>query len=242
MKFDAVFFDSGGTLFGPAPSADLGSDPGPEEVDARRPERAAAMLHALGKEVALEEVRSKLAECEQSSKEQYGIAHTFVRTVEFLYRIFGWEEKPEEILCVTEAYAGPRYRSWLFPGTVETIEKLHEMGLILGVIANTNVPGWIFERIWKGVELLDFFSVVIFSGEEGISKPDPRIFRLAASRAGVMGKRILYVGAVPDVDIKGAKSVGWSAALHRSPRGKSCEFADFEFDGLTELVDYVTSE
>jgi len=237
MRFDAVFFDSGGTLFGPGSS--LGSDPRPEEVDARRPERVAAMLNGLGKEVDLEEIRARLPECERLSSEQYGVAHTYMRTVELLYRSFGWEEKLEEILCVTEAYVGPRYRSWLFPGTGQTITELHEMGLILGVIANTAVPGWIFDRIWKGVGLLDFFSVRVYSGDEGIAKPDPRIFRLAAARAGVMGKRILYVGDVPEVDIRGAKSVGWSAALRRSRRDRSCELADFEFDDIRELLDYV---
>ncbi|RKY74328.1 MAG: hypothetical protein DRQ14_02480 [Candidatus Latescibacterota bacterium] len=237
MKFDAVFFDSGGTLFGPGSS--LGSDPSPEEVDARRPERTAAMLKALGKEVALEDVRARLPECERLAKELYGEICTYVRTVELLYRSFGWEEKPEEVLCVTEAYVGPRYRSWLFPGTLETIAKLHEMGLVLGVIANTAVPGWIFDRIWKGVGLLDFFSTRVYSGEEGIAKPDPKIFQLAAQRAGVVGKRILYVGDVPEVDIVGAKSAGWSAALRRSQRAGTCELADFEFDDIRELVDYV---
>ena len=239
MKFNAVFFDSGGTLFNPEPSVELNSDPSPCEIDIRRPERVTAMLKALGKVATLIEVRRKLPECEHQAQELYGVAYTYVSTVKQLYRSFGWKEKPEEILCVTEAYVGPRYRSWLFRGSVETIKKLHEMGLVLGVIANTAVPGWIFDRIWKGVGLLDFFSVRIYSGEEGISKPDPRIFQLAAVRMGVIKKRILYVGDVPEVDIKGAKSVGWNAALRRSRKVKSCAFADFEFDDIHDLLDYI---
>jgi len=237
MKFEAVFFDSGGTLIGsPCSSSD---DPTMEEVNARRAERVSAFLNAIGKQVELEQVRAKLSECEEQARREYGKAYTFVRAIQFFYRAQGWKEKMEEILCVTEVYAGPRYSSWLFPGVVETLQELHKFGLILGIIANTDWPGWIFDRVWKGYGLLDLLKVRLYSGEEGVAKPDKEIFERAAKRAGVEGKRILFVGDTLEVDIKGAKDVGWYAAWRRSRGVLSKGLPDFEFDNIRELISYV---
>jgi len=238
MKFDAVFFDSGGTLIGsPYPSSD---DPTMAEVDARRAERVSAFLDALGKKVKLEEVRTQLFKCEEQARKEYGKAYTFVQTIRFFYRTQSWQEKMEEILCVTEVYAGPRYSSWLFPGVVQTLQELHRCNLVLGIIANTDWPGWIFDRVWKGYGLLDLFSVRLYSGEEGVGKPDKEIFQRAAKRAGVQGRRILFVGDTLEVDIKGAKTVGWCTAWRRSSTNPDSKgLPDFEFDDIRQLISYV---
>jgi len=236
VRFDAVFFDSGGTLIGFPPSGD---DPTMEELNARRAERVSAYLKALGKEAELEEVRAKLLHCEEETRRRYRKPHTFVRVIQSFYQAQGWKEKMEEVLCLTEVYAGPRYASWLFPGTKETLKELHRLGLVLGIIANTDWPGWIFDRVWKGYGLLDLFSVRLYSGEEGIAKPDKEIFERAARRAGVQGGRILFVGDTLKVDIKGAKEVGWHVAWRRSRATPSKNLPDFEFDDIRELIGYV---
>ena len=59
MKFDAVFFDWGGTLFNPHPSNPC-SDPTPQEVMAKGVERATALLNLFGRDVELEEMRTQL--------------------------------------------------------------------------------------------------------------------------------------------------------------------------------------
>ena len=210
-----------------------------EEVDALRAERVIAFLNTLGKKVQLKEVRTQLPKCEEQAKKEYGVAYTFVRAIECFYRTRSWQEKMEEILCVTEAYAGPRYSSWLFPGVEQTLQELYRYGLILGIIANTDWPGWIFDRVWKGYGLLDLFSVRLYSGEEGVKKPDKEIFQRAAKRAKVQGKRILFVGDTLEVDIKGAKAVGWHTAWRRGKSIHGGSLPDFEFDDITELISYI---
>lgn len=57
---------------------------------------------------------------------------------------------------------------------------------------------------------LDF---VLDSSEVGVEKPDPRIFRLAAERAGVRPEEAAYVGDLYSVDVLGARAAGLRPVL-----------------------------
>ena len=94
------------------------------------------------------------------------------------------------------------------------------------------------DRAFAGVGLLPFLSIRIYSGDIGIEKPAPAIFRLAERLGGLEGKRILYVGNDVEADIKGAAAVGWSTAFRRSNQLTTGGVADVEFDNVSELVDY----
>jgi epoxide hydrolase-like predicted phosphatase len=61
----------------------------------------------------------------------------------------------------------------------------------------------------------DAFDLVIISGEEGIVKPDPRIFRLAAQRLGVPIGDCLFVDDFVE-NIQGARAAGMQT-LHFAP-------------------------
>ena len=239
MKFDAVFFDSGGTLFKTDVLPGDCPDPTPDEMDQRRAERAWGLLNAFGYDVPLERIRAELAVCAKRVREECRRPHTFERIIETLYKRLGWTPKPEEILCVTDAYAGPRYRSWLFPGTEETLRCIHERGILMGLIANTAWPGYSMDRIYRGVGLIDYLKVRVYSGDEGVSKPNVEIFRIAERRSGMEGKSLLFVGNSVRADIQGAKDAGWWAALKRSSETTSGGLADFEFDETPEVLDFI---
>lgn len=53
-----------------------------------------------------------------------------------------------------------------------------------------------------------FFSTVIVSGDVGIHKPDPEIYKRCLNRMGLDASDCLFVGDHPDCDIEGPKSVG----------------------------------
>ena len=163
------------------------------------------------------------------------------KLIQALYHALGLPERPEEVLCVTDAFAGPRYRSWLFPNIHDTLDQIRDAGIYVGLIANTGWPGWLMDRALRGVGLLDYFGIRIYSGDEGIAKPDPEIFYLAARRAGAGGKRLLYMGDKLEYDIEGAKAAGWNAALFRSSAKTSAGKADFELDAWHELPELLRS-
>lgn len=242
MPFDAVFFDSGGTIYRPtAPGA------GPEgtsepEVHARRGLRLALALAGLGYKVSLDAVESVLPELERACPGRYGPAYTYLDLVREVAESLHLPLRPEERLPPTDAYVGPRYRWWLFPGTEETLAALTRAGLHVGLISNTYIPGFCADRTLLGVGLLGYFKTRIYSGQEGVCKPDPGIFRLAARRAGVEGKRILYVGDSVEKDIRPAKALGWKAALNCSSVPNSGGLADFEFTEMPRLLKWVLAD
>ena len=95
-------------------------------------------------------------------------------------------------------------------GLTEGLADAKRAGLRLGVVSNSE--GSIAELL-SHVGLGDVFEVVVDSGVEGISKPDPEIFHLALSRMGVEAGDAIYVGDVPSIDVDGARAAGLSAIL-----------------------------
>jgi putative hydrolase of the HAD superfamily len=56
--------------------------------------------------------------------------------------------------------------------------------------------------------LTDAFDAVVASGDIGIAKPDPRIFRLAAERLQVAPERCAFIGDLYETDALAAAAVG----------------------------------
>jgi putative hydrolase of the HAD superfamily len=80
----------------------------------------------------------------------------------------------------------------------------------LSVISNAN--GTVREKL-RRVGLLGFFDMVLDSHEEGIEKPDPRIFRAALERTGARAERSLYIGDMYHIDVAGARAAGMEVVL-----------------------------
>jgi putative hydrolase of the HAD superfamily len=95
-------------------------------------------------------------------------------------------------------------------GLLPALERARHEGLRLGVISNSE--GKVAE-ILNHVGVGPLLEVVVDSGVEGISKPDPEIFRRALSRMNVAASDAIYVGDVPTVDVDGARSAGMGAIL-----------------------------
>ena len=80
----------------------------------------------------------------------------------------------------------------------------------LSVISNAN--GTVREKL-RRVGLLGFFETVLDSHEEGVEKPDPRIFRNALERTGTRPDEALYVGDIYHIDVVGARAAGMEVVL-----------------------------
>lgn len=234
MRFDAIFFDSGGTLYG----FGTGSDPSLEQVAAEGATRVQALLGGMGVMLDLGRVQESLTRQAPVCRKRCGKGYTFLRLLEAVIADLRLPLGSEAAACLADAFAGPRYASWLFPGTAQALRTLSESGCRLGIIANTTWPGFCMDRAFAGVGLLPYLSIRIYSGDSGIEKPDPAIFRLAERIGGLAGQRILYVGNDLEADIKGAKAVGWSTAFRRTEQATTAGLADLEFDHIAELVRY----
>ncbi len=83
-------------------------------------------------------------------------------------------------------------------------------GLRLGVISNSEGR---LESVLARVGLREHFELVVDSHLEGVSKPDPEIWRRTLSRMGLPGERAIYAGDIPEVDVEGARGAGMHGVL-----------------------------
>jgi len=109
-------------------------------------------------------------------------------------------------------------------GTVRAIVRMREMGYRLGVVSNAD--GRVAALLHRlGIaELVEF---VIDSHVVGVSKPDPRIFRMGAERLGLEPGQCLYVGDLYVIDVLGARAAGLQPLL-LDPFGQLTQWDDVE--------------
>ena len=145
-----------------------------------------------------------------------------------------WEGAPE----VGDLYREFQFRfpecSTLFP---ETKEVLTELGFLLGIV--TNGPSIQQNRKLDVAGLRPFVDLCMVSGDEQVHKPDPEIFRRAASRLGVACGSCLYVGDHPVNDIEGAAAAGMRPVDINAARRDFPPDNVIEIHSLRELLDVV---
>ena len=96
-------------------------------------------------------------------------------------------------------------RSWeAFPDAEPTLRALKERGLRVAVVSDT---GFDLRPVLDAVGLSPWLDAVVMSFEQGVCKPDPRVFLTACTRLGVEPEEALMVGDNPLND-SGAVSVG----------------------------------
>lgn len=109
----------------------------------------------------------------------------------------------------------------------------------IGIIANQNLGSE--ERLEK-LGLLKYIDLVIGSAEEGVSKPDLRIFQIALARADCKPDDAIMVGDRLDNDIIPANKIGMKTVWIKQGFGKYCEpktekeQPDYTVKNLNELI------
>lgn len=124
-----------------------------------------------------------------------------------------------------------------FPRITETLERLRDAGLKLGVITHGSVKIQTrkIERLGIG-RLLD---CVLVSEAVGVSKPDPAIFGYALGELGTSAAATMFVGDNPEPDVRGAKRSGLYAVWKRDSFWEEpCE-ADLVIDEVADLPQHI---
>ena len=93
---------------------------------------------------------------------------------------------------------------YVYPESEEVLRELSERYHV-GIIANQNLGSE--ERLEK-LGLLRYIDLVIASAEEGVAKPDLRIFQIALERANCKPEEAVMVGGRLDNDIIPANKIG----------------------------------
>ena len=90
-------------------------------------------------------------------------------------------------------------------GVVPALTALRAHGLKLVVVSNANGT---LQAHMRRVGLAPHFDVVIDSHDEGVEKPDPRLFHIALKRAGASAESTVHVGDIYQMDVVGARAAG----------------------------------
>ena len=122
----------------------------------------------------------------------------------------------------------------LFPDVAHTLSALRSAGLRLGLITNGSVS--MQRRKLECLSLSSSFDTILISAAEGISKPDPEIFRRALERLEVDAAESVFVGDHPEVDIRGARSAGMRAIWRRDSTVSRVVEADATIDEVDDLL------
>lgn len=112
------------------------------------------------------------------------------------------DAEADEVFAV---YRRAYEENWeLFPDVADTLEALRSFRL--GVITN---GGSVHQRQkLEGVGILDRFAAVVASEDEGVAKPDSKIFKVACQAVGAPPSACVHVGDRLDVDAIGARDAG----------------------------------
>ena len=139
---------------------------------------------------------------------------------------------------------GVDYPEWsplyeeLYPDTMECLRILKKK-YKLGIIAN-QIPG--AEKRLEEMGIRRYFDVIVSSAEEGVAKPDPRIFNIALTRAGCTPEQAVMIGDRIDNDIVPAKQMGMKTVWIRQGVGRywniqgDSETPGYEVNSLSELL------
>lgn len=104
----------------------------------------------------------------------------------------------------------------IYSDTVKVLETLSKRYKI-GVIANQSL-GTANRLEEKGI--LKYIDLVIASAEEGVSKPDRKIFNIALARANCEAENAVMIGDRIDNDIVPAKRLGMKTIWIKQGFGK----------------------
>lgn len=132
-----------------------------------------------------------------------------VKWCQGLCEMWGWDDAPpaEELAHHYDYTFGNH--NVVFPNSFKLLEELKAQGYITGVI--TNGPAYLQNHKMKNSGLMPYIDMLVVSGDLGIHKPDPEIYKIAAEKIGLKPEECVYVGDHPVNDIQGALGAGMKA-------------------------------
>lgn len=128
----------------------------------------------------------------------------------------------------------------IFPDSQPFLRWLRQKGLKVGLVSNAEYRYRDVILPSLGLNEGSEWDFGVFSGLEGVEKPDPRIYKIALERAGdVAAEEVLHIGDSMRKDYLPAKSVGMHALL--VDRFKIPDAEDWRKSGATVLHDLVST-
>lgn len=117
------------------------------------------------------------------------------------------------------------------------LARLSAQGIPMIVISNWDMS---LHRALKAFDLYAPFVHVVASLEEGVEKPNARLFHLSCARLSVAPEDVLHIGDNPVDDLQGARDAGLRAALLDRSANHSSEPVLATLDHLEEAFAWIS--
>ena len=99
------------------------------------------------------------------------------------------------------------------PRMIAAVRAIRAAGVRTGLLSNS----WSSRQYWiSGYDPEELFDTVVISGEVGLRKPDPSIYRLAARRLDLRPEDCVLVDDFEE-NVAAARAIGMHALLHDDP-------------------------
>ncbi len=119
-------------------------------------------------------------------------------------------------------YCRVGYHAKLAPGIFNTLKKLHELKIPMGVVSNCVLTGKTLEDVFSDLDIAQFLNFTMSSADYGFRKPHPQIFKTAIAKTDCVAEDIWFIGDRLDNDINGAQFAGMKGIWY-NPEGEVAE-------------------
>nr|WP_241471267.1 HAD family hydrolase [Natrinema salifodinae] len=121
------------------------------------------------------------------------------------------------------------------PGAVETIERLADQDVHVGVVSDVDDAEG--KRMLERFGVRERFDSITTSEAVGRTKPDPAMFETALEKAGVAPERALMIGDRYDHDVNGAAEVGMHGVAFGADDGPAVSYRIESPEEVLDIVD-----
>jgi putative hydrolase of the HAD superfamily len=125
------------------------------------------------------------------------------------------------------------------PDAIDALSRLRKKHIKIGLLSNCSLDA---VKLWQESPLNSLIDIPVYSSYEGITKPDQRIYRIAAERLGLAPEECIYIadGGV-NQELKAAAQAGMHAVLINPYTSDNDNPDQEEWDGpavssLTEVL------
>ena len=139
-------------------------------------------------------------------------------------------------------YKPLRDKATVEPDIRQTLTKLQQAGIKLGVISNTFVNASALDRHLQEEGIIDFFPMRIYSYQLPKRKPHKSIFITGANRIDTPPENIIYVGDRIDFDVKGSQKANMFPVLKSAytNENKKVPQGIMKIDYISQLPDIIS--
>ena len=226
-KIRAVFFDFDDTL---------------DNRDAACRQGLTAFLKHYYPSLTAEEITRRQEEMFRYQRGEYGNIIDYPTLIQHFLTVWPAEIPADPKRALWRFYHGFAAGGKLHPDVLSTLTTLRKRGYPIGIITNGHRIPQTCKMDHSG--LRPYVDLMVLAGEEGVQKPNPALFRMAAARLGVSPTACLYVGDHPKNDIGGARAAAFKTVLKLADHTADHPIHQMEMptDGITiqnirELLD-----